>query len=163
MFNFLKKKHKNDLKLYAPADGKVIELSKVPDPVFAQKMAGEGVAIDVTGDTIVAPTDGTITLIFKTNHAFAMSLDNGIELLVHIGLDTVTLDEEAFKKLAEENIFVKAGTPIIKINRKFILEKGVSLITPVLITNPEKVSEFVTNSIDNDVSAGKDEIIICKF
>ena len=162
MFKFFNKKQKSDLKLIAPATGKVIDLSEVPDPVFAQKMVGDGVAIDVAGDTIVAPADGTLTLVFKTKHAFALTLNNGIELLVHIGLDTVSLDGEGFEQLAQEGTFVKAGTPIIKINRDFILEKGFSLITPVLVTNPDIILELST-SINRDVTAGQDEIVVCKF
>lgn len=162
MFKFFNKKQKTDLKLVAPVTGNAIDLSKVPDPVFAQKMAGDGIAIDLTGETIVAPADGTLTLVFKTKHAFAMTLDNGIELLVHIGIDTVSLDGEGFEQLTSEGDIVKAGTPIIKINKDLILEKGFSLITPVLITNPDVVSELII-STDKNVTAGKDEIIVCKF
>lgn len=162
MFKFFNKKQKTDLKLVAPVTGTAIDLSKVPDPVFAQKMAGDGIAIDLTGETIIAPADGTLTLVFKTKHAFAMTLDNGIELLVHIGIDTVSLDGEGFEQLASEGDIIKAGTPIIKINKDFILEKGFSLITPVLITNPDVVSELITSTGKN-VTAGEDEIIVCKF
>ena len=70
--------------LVAVANGDLIPLSEVPDPVFAGKMAGDGAAIMVTGDTVVAPADGELSLVFKTNHAFAMTLSNGIELLVHV-------------------------------------------------------------------------------
>lgn len=162
MFKFFNKKQKTDLKLVAPATGQALDLSKVPDPVFAQKMAGDGVAIDITGDTIVAPADGTLSLVFKTKHAFAMTLDNGIELLVHIGIDTVSLNGEGFEQLASEGAVIKAGTPIIKINRDFILEKGFSLITPVLITNPDVVSDLII-STDKNVTAAEDEIIVCKL
>lgn len=162
MFKFFNKKQKTDLKLFAPATGVAIDLSKVPDPVFAQKMAGDGIAIDLTGETIVAPADGTLTLVFKTKHAFALTLDNGIELLIHIGIDTVSLNGEGFEQLVPEGNVVKAGTPIIKINKAFILEKGFSLITPVLVTNPDIVSELVI-STDKNVTAGEDEIIVCKF
>lgn len=162
MFKFFGKKQKSDFTLLTPADGKAIDLSKVPDPVFAQKIAGDGVAIDVTGDIIVAPADGIISLIFKTKHAFAMTLDNGIELLIHIGIDTVSLNGEGFEKLIEEGASVKAGTPIIKINRDYIKEKGLSLISPVLVTNPDVVSEVVL-FVDKDVIAGKDEVVHCKF
>lgn len=162
MFKIFSKKQKSDLKLVSPATGKVINLSDVPDAVFAQKMVGDGVAIDVTGDTIVAPADGTLTLVLKTKHAFALTLNNGIELLIHIGLDTVSLNGEGFEQLATEGEFVKAGTPIIKLNRDFILEKGFSLITPVLVTNPDIVSELST-FINKDVTVGQDEIIVCKF
>jgi PTS system D-glucosamine-specific IIA component/PTS system glucose-specific IIA component len=162
MFKLFNKKQISDLILLAPADGAAIDLSKVPDPVFAQKMAGDGIAIDITGDTIVAPADGTVSMIFKTKHAFALSLDNGIELLIHIGIDTVSLKGEGFEQLVEEGTSVKAGTPIIKIDRDFILKEGFSLISPVLITNPDIVSEIVP-MVDKNVIAAKDEVAICKF
>jgi PTS system D-glucosamine-specific IIA component/PTS system glucose-specific IIA component len=91
-------------------------------------------------------------------HAFALTLDNGSELLIHIGIDTVSLNGEGFQQLVEAGAMVKAGTPIIKIDRDFILSKGLSLITPVLITNMEIVKELKTN-VDKDVVAGQNEVI----
>lgn len=158
MFGFLKK----SFKLVAPVDGKVIPLSEVPDEVFAQKMAGDGVAIETTGDTIKAPADGMLTMIFKTNHAFGLNLENGIEVLVHIGLDTVALEGEGFERLAEEGKFVKAGEPIIKVDRKLITEKGYSLVTPVLITNADKVSE-IKGLEGTTVKAGESEVLTYKL
>lgn len=157
MFGFFKK----DLKLVAPVDGTTIDLSKVPDEVFAGKMAGDGVAIDVTGNTVVAPADGELSLVFKTNHAFAMTLSNGIELLVHIGVDTVSLNGEGFERLVEPGVTVKAGTPIIKIDRDFILSKGLSLATPVLITNVDAAKE-ITPAVGSKVTAGKDTVVTYK-
>lgn len=157
MFRFLKK----ELKLIAPIDGKTIDLSNVPDPVFAQKMAGDGVAIDSTGHIVVAPCDGELTLIFKTNHAFAMSLDNGIELLVHIGIDTISLNGAGFERLIEAGQIIKAGTPIIKINRQIIEEKNLSLITLILITNPDSV-KTIKPIINEEVTAGNNTIILYK-
>ena len=154
MFGFLKK----DLELIAVIDGTTIDLSNVPDPVFAQKMAGEGIAIDPTGNIIVAPCDGELSLIFKTNHAFAMTLDGGIELLVHIGIDTVSLDGEGFERLIEPGTQIKAGTPIIKINKDFIESKGISLITPILITNPDSVKS-ITPIVGKIVKAGSDVVV----
>lgn len=142
MFDFFRK----SMGLVAPIAGKVIELSEVPDQVFAQKMAGDGVGIDPTGDIVVAPADGVIALIFKTNHAFAMALDNGIEILVHIGIDTVELEGTGFQRLIEEGTRVKAGEPIIKIDRELIKEKGYSLVTPVLITNSDRLKEIKYNT-----------------
>ena len=139
MFGLFKK---NTLNFVAPVDGKTMDLSEVPDPVFAQKMAGDGLAIDATGDVIVAPCDGDLTLVFKTKHAFAMTLDNGIELLVHIGIETVSLNGEGFEQLAEAGTKVKAGTPIIKIDREFIKSKNLPLVTPILITNPDVVKSM---------------------
>lgn len=157
MFGFLKK----DLKLVAPISGKTIDLSQVPDEVFAKKMAGDGIAIESTGDTVVAPADGELSLIFKTNHAFALSLPNDIELLVHIGIDTVSLNGEGFTRLIEPGTKVKAGTPIIKLNRDFITSKGISLVTPVLITNIDEVKEILP-IIGIDVKEGVDTILTYK-
>lgn len=161
MFGFFKKKKQNEsLNFVAPVNGKVIALSEVPDPVFAQKMAGDGVAINTTGDIIFAPCDGELSLIFKTKHAFAMTLDNGIEILVHIGIETVSLKGEGFKQLVEQGTKVKAGTPIIKIDRNFIKSKGLSLITPVLITNPDTIKSL-DKKIGIDTVAG--ETIIMEY
>ena len=162
MFKFLKNKKKENnadiLKFVAPVKGKTFPLSDVPDPVFAKKMIGNGLAIMPEDDIIVAPVDGELTLVLDTRHAFAMTLDNGIELLIHIGLETVTLNGEGFEQLVEAGTTVKAGTPIIKIDRDFILSKGISLITPLLITNMDIVKELKVN-VDNNVTAGKDEVI----
>ncbi|BCZ44955.1 PTS glucose transporter subunit IIA [Clostridium gelidum] len=158
MFNFFKKKQNKEVNLVAPITGKTIDLSAVPDNVFAEKLAGDGIAIDPTGDVIVSPADGELTLVFKTMHAFAITLANGAELLIHIGIDTVSLNGEGFQQLVEAGTMVKAGTPIIKIDRDFILSKGLSLITPVLITNMDIVKKLKTN-VDKDVVAGQNEVI----
>ena len=158
MFNFFKK----SLTIIAPISGKTMDLSKVPDPVFAEKMAGDGVAINSTGDTVVAPCDGTISLIMDSGHAFAITTDNGIELLVHVGLETVTLNGEGFKILQSVNAKVTAGTPILKLDRAFIESKGISLITPVLIANPGTLKNL-NPIVNKEVSYGKDVVIECKF
>ncbi|ERI95526.1 putative glucose-specific phosphotransferase enzyme IIA component [Clostridiales bacterium oral taxon 876 str. F0540] len=157
MFGFFKK----SFRLIAPVDGKVIDLSEVPDQVFAQKMAGDGVAIETTGDTIVAPADGKLSMIFKTNHAFGITLSNGAEILVHIGLDTVALEGAGFERIAQEGQDVKAGDVIIRINRDEIMSKGYSLLTPVLITNPDGFKELEMN-IGAQVKAGQDEVLTYK-
>lgn len=171
MFGFFKKNKKNEttnnstdnstnntFKLVAPVSGKSIPLSEVPDPVFAQKMAGDGIAIDPTGDIVVAPADGELTLVFNTKHAFALTLENGAELLVHIGLETVSLNGEGFEQLAEQGTKVKAGTPIIKFDREFIKSKGLPLVTPVLITNHDTLTSI--QSIENiDTIAGETTVV----
>lgn len=158
MFNFFKK----SLTMVAPISGKTIDLSEVPDPVFAQKMAGDGVAINSTGNTVVAPCDGTISLIMDSGHAFAITTSNGIELLVHVGLETVTLNGEGFEVLQSVNTKVTAGTPILKLNRSLIESKGISLITPVLVANPDKLKEL-NPIINSEVSCGKDVVMECKL
>lgn len=164
MFGFLKnKKQENDtniLKLVAPVKGKTLSLLEVPDKVFAQKMVGDGLAIMPEDDVIAAPVDGELALVFETKHAFAMKLDNGIEILVHIGLDTVSLNGDGFEQLVEAGNKVKAGTPIIKVNREFIKSKGLSLITPVLITNPDILKSIKTVE---DVETIAGETIILEY
>ncbi|MBP1890560.1 PTS system D-glucosamine-specific IIA component/PTS system glucose-specific IIA component [Clostridium moniliforme] len=159
MFEFLKKNKRNSsLSFVAPVTGKTIDLSDIPDPVFAQKMAGDGLGIDSTGDVIVAPCDGDLTLVFKTKHAFAMTLENDIEILVHIGIETVSLNGEGFEQLVEQGTTVKTGTPIIKIDREFIKSKGLSLVTPVLITNPD-ITKSIDAKIGIDVVAGETTVL----
>lgn len=159
MFGFFKKNKRNSsLSFVAPVTGKTIDLSDIPDPVFAQKMAGDGLGIDSTGDIIVAPCDGDLTLVFKTKHAFAMTLENDIEILVHIGIETVSLNGEGFEQLVEQGTTVKAGTPIIKIDREFIKSKGLSLVTPVLITNPD-ITKSIDTKIGIDVVAGETTVL----
>lgn len=158
MFRFLKKTRV----LIAPVSGEIVDLSKVPDEVFAQKMTGDGIAIEPTGDIIVAPADGILTLIFRTNHAFGMTLSDGIEILVHIGIDTVVLQGEGFERIASEGSKVKAGDPIIKINRELILSKGINLITPILITNMDKIIDLTVET-KNPVEYGKDTILTYKI
>lgn len=135
MLNFLKKQ--KSFQFFAPVSGKVCPISEAADSVFAEKIVGDGVFINAEDTQILAPCDGEISFIADTKHAFAMSLDNGIEVLVHIGLETVALKGEGFTQLVPQGTRVKVGTPIIAIDRDFILGRGVSLSSPVIITNPE--------------------------
>ncbi|HCW05261.1 MAG TPA: PTS glucose transporter subunit IIA [Clostridium sp.] len=153
---------KRTFKLVAPVSGRVMDLSEVPDEIFADKMVGEGIAIEATDDLVVAPADGEITLIFKTNHAFGMILDNDVEVLVHIGLDTISLGGAGFKRLVAEGERVKAGDPILKVDREYITSRSCSLITPVLITNHDIVT-FTSFNIEGEVKAGSDTILEYKL
>lgn len=130
MFSFFKK-DKNSI--YAPATGRVVKLEEVKDQAFASGAMGDGIAIDPEESVFRAPADGKITLISDTKHAFGMELDSGIELLVHIGLDTVKFQGEGFKVLVKEGDIVKKGTPVIEVDLHFFKEKGVVLESPVII------------------------------
>ncbi|CAA6806600.1 MAG: PTS system, glucose-specific IIA component [uncultured Sulfurovum sp.] len=123
--------------LVSPADGDVIDLADVPDEVFSQKMAGEGIAIFPCSNTFVTPVAGVITKIFSTNHAFSIKTKLGLEVLVHIGLDTVELNGEGFKRVAKEGDTVNVGKPIIVADLEFIQSKGKEIITPIVV-NHEK-------------------------
>lgn len=132
-----------DVDVRAPFAGDVVELSQVPDASFAQGMVGEGFAVmpgAVDAFDVCAPVDGTITMIFKTRHAFGMKTADGLDLLIHIGIDTVELKGEGFTALAKKGDTVTAGTPIIAVEASKLRERGVNLITPVVCPMAKQVA-----------------------
>lgn len=132
MFNFMKKKI--DKNVYSPVDGEFIRIEEVSDKTFSSKVMGEGFAVRPQSGVISAPCDGTITMIFPTNHAFAITSNDGKEILVHIGIDTVNLNGKGFTALKKVNEKVKAGDDIIKLDRESIPSKY-DMSTMVIITN----------------------------
>jgi len=143
MFGFLKRKRRD---VFAPIDGQLVALESVDDEVFAQRMAGDGVAILPIGDTFVSPVDGVITKIFSTNHAFSVKSKQDLEVLVHIGLETVALKGEGFERLAEEGDEVKVGDPIIKVDLAYIKANAKDIVTPILITDESKYEVIDKNT-----------------
>lgn len=126
-----------DRKIYAPANGQILPLSSVKDPVFAQNMMGEGVAVSVTGDTIVSPVNGTVAMISPTRHAIGLENDFGDQILVHIGLDTALYNGKGFEVLVSEGQRVKPGNPLVRLDRRFLDAQGADLTTPVTVTNQD--------------------------
>lgn len=151
---------KKKIEILAPVTGKMIQLSQVPDQVFASKMMGDGVAFELEEGKVCAPCDGRITTIFPTLHAFGMTLENGAELLIHIGLDTVELQGNGFKKLAEEGKKVKAGTPVIEVDLSYMKEKGIVTATPMVITNSSDY-RLEIESVSR-VTSGRDRVMRCE-
>lgn len=149
---------KNCSQLLSPVDGQVIELSAVPDEVFSRRMVGDGVAVLPASNIIKAPVDGIIKMIFKTNHAFTIVSADGIEILVHVGIDTIELKGQGFERLAEEKAKVKAGTPVLKVDFDYLKSMGKHIATPVLIATMDKISSMKTR-VGTDVLSGRDEII----
>lgn len=139
MFNLFKKKEEY---LSAPFAGEVTELKEVPDEAFAQKMLGDGFAISPEENIVKAPCAGEIVQIFSTGHAVGIKSKKGLEVLVHIGIDTVKLEGEGFTKLVKNGDKVEVGTPLIEIDLEFIKENAPSISTPVIITNSEKVKNL---------------------
>jgi PTS system glucose-specific IIA component len=139
MFNLFKKKEEY---LAAPFAGEVSELQSVPDDAFAQKMLGDGFAITPEENVVKAPCAGEIVQIFSTGHAVGIKTKKGLEVLVHIGIDTVKLDGEGFKKLVKNGDQVELGTQLIEIDLDYITENAPSISTPVIITNMEKVKNI---------------------
>ena len=143
MFGIFKAKKQMVL---SPADGDVVALSEVSDEVFSQKMAGDGIAIMPRSNTFVAPVAGTITKIFSTNHAFSIKTKSGLEVMVHIGLDTVSLNGEGFKRLAQEGDKVSVGKPIISADLEFIVSQGKEIVTPIVV-NHEKALSITSDKV----------------
>lgn len=139
MFNIFKKKEEY---LTAPFAGEVTNLKQVPDEAFAQKMLGDGFAITPEENVIKSPCAGEIVQIFSTGHAVGIQTKKGLEVLVHIGIDTVKLDGEGFEKLVKNGDQVKVGTPLIEVDLEYIKNNSPSISTPVIITNMEKVKSM---------------------
>ncbi|MBW9094713.1 PTS transporter subunit EIIC [Microbacterium jejuense] len=126
--------------LRQPLTGRVVPLSKVPDATFAQGIMGPGLAIEPTGDTVVAPADGTIGATFDTSHAVALVLEDGTELLIHVGIDTVNMKGDGFQTLVEKGQKVTAGTPLLRFDLAKIQAAGHPAITPVIVLNNENAT-----------------------
>ncbi len=144
------------INIYAPVSGQIVDIEKVPDVVFAEKIVGDGIAILPTGDTIHSPIDGVIGKIFETNHAFSIESDDGLELFVHFGIGTVELQGNGFKRIAEENQKVKAGDPIVTFDLDYIANQVDSILTPVVLANMEDVKSI--KKFDGTVIAPNDVI-----
>ena len=142
LFDLFKKGNKGeevkkefDGKVIAPISGNLMPLSEVPDEVFAQKMIGDGIAIEPTASGVmVAPASGRIEKIFDTNHAFSIVTPAGIEIFVHFGMDTVQLEGKGFERIAEEGAVVKAGDPIVEVDLKKLRAKY-NMSTMLVVTN----------------------------
>lgn len=124
-----------ETEIYAPGVGQIIPLSEVPDKVFSEKMMGDGIGFIPEKGEIVAPFDGTVKTIFPTKHAIGLESDTGIELLIHIGIDTVKLNGEGFESLVNADEPVTQGQPLMKVNLAYLKENAPSIVTPLVITN----------------------------
>jgi phosphocarrier protein FPr/phosphocarrier protein len=141
------------LVLSSPLKGWIASLSEVPDAVFAGRMLGDGVAIDPLGGELVAPCDGVVVSAHRAGHAVTLRADCGAEILMHVGLETVALGGEGFAVHAREGQVVKAGERLISFDLDLLAQRAKSLITPVVITNPEAF-EIVRRDQDRAVEAG---------
>ena len=138
-------------KLLAPVEGKVIPIDQVPDPVFSQKMLGDGVAIIPKDGKIYSPIDGTVTNVMDSLHAYSFISDDGVEMIVHFGLETVALNGEGFTAHVKEGDKVKAGDLVCEVDLTFLIEKGIETTTPVVICGGADVAEM--DIIYGDVKA----------
>lgn len=141
MLGFLKGKNKENV-IYSPCNGKVVPLAEVPDPTFAEKLLGDGFAVIPTEGKVYAPADGEVTMVFDTLHAVTITTAQGTELLIHIGLDTVTLKGAPFTAHVAAGDQVKKGDLLMDVDLAQIQAAGLNMITPVLICNTDDYSNI---------------------
>ena len=132
--------------LGAPIQGKVISVTEVNDPTFSEELLGKGIAIVPYVGKVVAPIDGKIGMVFGTKHAITMTSDSGIEILIHIGLDTVTLEGAPFTTYVEADQRVKAGDLMLEFDIEAIKEAGLDVISPIVICNSDEYKEVQANT-----------------
>lgn len=139
---FGKEEASKTIEIKAPITGQFVEIENIPDPVFAQKMMGEGFGIEPSEGIVVAPIDGEIVNVFPTKHAIGIKASNGLELLIHVGLETVAMNGEGFTTKVEAGDKVKAGDELLEFDINLIKEKASSTISPLIITNSDVIKEL---------------------
>ena len=136
-----------------PIRGKVLAQADIPDETFAQGILGPGCGIEPTGKTVYAPFDGTVNQVASTLHAVGLTSEDGIEILVHVGMDTVEMNGKGFKALVKEGDKVKAGTPLLKVDLEAIRAAGHPTATALIVTNSDDLPE-ISVVANGDAAAG---------
>ncbi len=131
---------KKEITLYAVADGEIKELSATKDPVFSEKLLGEGYVLFLENDLIVSPGDGVVSSIADTKHAYTLSLDNGFTVLVHIGIDSVSLNGEGFTPLVGKGDRVQIGTPLCRVDRELLKQRQIRDCIPVVLPESDRLN-----------------------
>ncbi|TLS35862.1 PTS sugar transporter subunit IIA [Pseudalkalibacillus caeni] len=158
---FGKKEVPSEETIFAPLNGKAVKIEEVPDPTFSQKMMGDGIAIEPADGNVVSPVDGTVIQLFHTKHAIGIKSQSGLELLIHIGLETVMMNGEGFEAHVKEGDKVKTGDKLITFDMDLIREKAASTITPLVITNVDTV-ENIEKQYEENAVGGKTQVMDVK-
>ena len=143
--------------LYAPVPGKAVAISEVPDPTFAEGMLGNGIAIEPAEGKVYAPCDATVDMMFTTGHAVSLVADFGAEILIHVGLETVSLEGKPFTVHVANGDKVKKGQLLIEVDLEAVKAAGLPTITPVVICNTDDYPTFNT-FVGKDVT--NDDVVI---
>lgn len=145
----------SSITLVSTITGDIVALEEVPDEAFATRVVGDGLAVQPTDKTVVSPANGKIIKIFDTNHAFCLETENGAEIVVHLGIDTVKLNGVGFKRLVEEGATVVAGQPIIELDLAYLKSHAFSMISPVVVTNIDDYAIVFLPTLSSAVIAGQ--------
>lgn len=135
------------MKFISPLNGQLVAISEVKDPVFSQKMMGDGFAIVPSSNEVVSPVDATIEVLFPTGHAIGLKTNDGVEILIHLGIDTVKSKSNSFKLLKQVGDKVSAGDPIIQMNLKQLINEGYNMTTPIIFLSGQKLKEMDSRSV----------------
>ncbi|MGO0154975.1 sucrose-specific PTS transporter subunit IIBC [Leuconostoc mesenteroides] len=151
--------HEAGFEVDAPVSGQLMQLADVQDDVFSTGMMGQGVAIEPSAGTIYAPADGEITVAYETKHAYGLTTNDGVEILIHIGLDTVNLEGRGFESFVTQGQSVKKGDKLGTFDIDLIKKAGYPVTTMVIITNTKEFNDVVVDGIfDDDIQAGHEII-----
>ncbi|CAH2715868.1 PTS system glucose-specific EIIA component [Neobacillus rhizosphaerae] len=142
LFSSIKSSNSTGVTIVSPISGKAVHLEEVPDPAFSQKLVGEGIAIIPEEGKVVSPINGEVALIFPTKHAVGLVSEEGIEILIHIGIDTVSMEGEGFKTHVKQGDKVKVGDLLIEFSLDLVKEKATSTTTPIVITNFDRINHL---------------------
>lgn len=163
MFKNVFKKKSKTVEFFSPLNGKVINISEVPDPVFSEKMMGDGFAVIPSDGKLVAPVKGKIVQVFPTKHAICMETAEGLEIIIHVGLDTVELNGAGFDVKVKADDNVEVGDLLVNIDIDFLKKNNKEVVTPVVITNyADKVKSLSLEKILTDVMC-KDLVLKCEL
>lgn len=155
MFSFLKKKESAGIVLASPVKGTVVSLKQVNDPTFSEEMLGKGVAVIPTEGKIYAPADGEISLLFDTLHAVSMTTTDGVEILIHVGLDTVKLKGDGFVAHVATGDTVKKGDLLLSVDLEALKADGYDTVTPMVVCNTDDYADVKTKDL-TEVELGTD-------
>lgn len=148
------------IEIGSPMEGRLVSIKEVNDPTFSDEILGKGAAVIPSGNLVCSPIDGKVTTMFPTGHAAAVTGDNGVSVLIHVGLDTVNLKGEYFTIHAADGQEVKKGDILMEADIEKIKEAGYDVITPVIVCNPEEFSEI--RMADSGDVAQSDAILYLK-
>ena len=160
MFKKLFGNKETELSVASPLTGKKVALEEVPDPVFSQKMMGEGIAVEPEDGLVVSPVEGTVVQVFPTKHAVGLETKSGAEVLIHIGLETVAMEGEGFEAFVAKGDKVSVGDKLISFDLSLVKEKAKSTITPIIITNSDSFEVHVEEDVE--LEAGSTSLMTVK-
>lgn len=156
LFSKIKTKKTKNFDIYSPVDGEVVNITKTNDPLFKDEALGKGVGITAVKDTILSPANGTISTFFPTKHAIGITTEDGAEILIHVGIDTVELEGKYFTALKKQGEAVKLGDPLLNVDFKSIKNSGYDPTVMLVVTN---TAEFTSVSIREGYKTLSDVVI----